>query len=192
MTTAKLQLQARGPYRVIGQAPDSEDSYILQKLAGDQRLVRNYQPRTINEASIRIEKLPSQIVMHKQVETPNTRLAQAQQIRSRNPLEKILGIPEFGTYQQAAPTEEYAFVKIRDLWDKEIDDTSDTESIETEVQQAIAASEEIETLEPVQAENKNGIANAEKPATRDKRAKRPRVQLEINQIPQEAQTGRTI
>ena len=153
---AKLQMRARGPYRVLGVAPESIDSYILQKLSGERHLIGNYQPKTIKEASIRIEKLPSHLVVHKRVDTPDTRFAQAQQILARNPLEKVLGIPGFGTYAQAEPTEDYAFVRLRDLWDEPLDETDEAEEVPQtkEVQQAIEADSQQEP-DPKEANEPN-------------------------------------
>ena len=166
---SKLQLRARGPYRVIRQAEDSEDSYILQKVAGDQRLLRNYQPKEIKEASIRIEKLPSRLVLHKRVDTPDTRLAQAHQILSRNPLEKTLGLPDFGTYKQAAPDSEYAFVKVQDMWQEKLDESEETteEIEELEIQQAIEEAAREDATRKIEHDSKNLEARSSKRQRRE-------------------------
>ena len=138
-------------------------------MAGDQRLLRNYQPKEIKEASIRIEKLPSRLVLHKRVDTPDTRLAQAHQILSRNPLEKTLGLPDFGTYKQAAPDSEYAFVKVQDMWQEKLDESEETteEIEELEIQQAIEEAAREDATRKIEHDSKNLEARSSKRQRRE-------------------------
>jgi hypothetical protein len=71
---------------------------------------------------MRLTKIPSAIVIHKRVDTADTRFMEQTQDLVHNPLEKSLGLFDFGRYAQAAPDKEYAFVKINKMWDEPVED----------------------------------------------------------------------
>ena len=175
---AKLQFRARGPYKVISQAPQSENSYILRRVAAERRLIGTTQPRLFKEASFRLEKLPSHVVIHKRVDTPDTRLARTQQILARNPLERTLGLPDFGRYVQAAPGEECAFVKVNEMWEEIVDEPGESDDeAAPEVRQALEEEQRTEGTAMTRGEQARGetrgredTADGESP-----RAKRRRV-----------------
>jgi hypothetical protein len=85
---------------------------------------------------MRMEKLPSSMVVHKRVVTLDTRLAEMDGELVSNPLEHNLGFYDFGRYTKAAEDADYAFVKLNNMWDEEIqaelnsDDEAENESTE--------------------------------------------------------------
>jgi hypothetical protein len=72
-----------------------------------------------------MEKLPSRLIIAKKTDGADTRLAQLDQPLITNPLEKFLGAHQFGTYDQNKDGKDYAFVRIEDLWQEEVDNDSD-------------------------------------------------------------------
>mmetsp|Transcript_42013 Transcript_42013/g.101240 ORF Transcript_42013/g.101240 Transcript_42013/m.101240 type:complete len:234 (-) Transcript_42013:185-886(-) len=86
---AKLVLKAKGPYRVIEKA--SEDSYYLQKIPGTSTMLRTKGSKPTKESAFRMHKIPSTIVIHKRVDTPDTRLASMRQMLSHSPQFKNYG-----------------------------------------------------------------------------------------------------
>jgi hypothetical protein len=85
---AKLTLRAKGPYRVL--EPAGENSYYVQKIPAVQNV--NRRPgKQQKELAMRMEKTPSSLVIHKRVDTIDTRLAQWEGQLAANPLEKNLG-----------------------------------------------------------------------------------------------------
>jgi hypothetical protein len=121
---AKLTLRARGPYRVLESAGDN--AYWLQKLPAIQTIHKRIGKRQ-KELAMRIEKLPSTVVIHKRVDTLDSRLAQMDGQLSNNPLEKNLGFFDFGKYTKAPESEDYAFVKINEMWNEPIEATLHSE-----------------------------------------------------------------
>jgi hypothetical protein len=127
---AKLTLRTKGPYRVIEQA--GTNSYHIQKIPALQS--RTKRPGKIRkEAAMRLTKLPSTLVIHKRVNTADTRFMETATELVHNPLERSLGIFDFGKYARAAPDREYAFVKLNEMWDEPIheEDSDDDEEDET-------------------------------------------------------------
>jgi hypothetical protein len=125
---AKLTLQTSGPYRVINRT--GAHSYNIQKIPAIQS--RTKRPGTIRkEAAMRLTKLPSTLVIHKRVDTADTRFMETMTDLVHNPLERSLGIFDFGKYATADPTKEYAFVKLNEMWNEPIDDSDDESEEET-------------------------------------------------------------
>ena len=130
---AKLTLKARGPYRILEEA--GKNSYYIQKLPAIQSLNRSPGKR-MKELAMRMEKLPSSLVIHKRVDTLDTRLAEMEGALVSNPLERNLGFYDFGKYTTAPGDANFAFEKIADLWQEEItadlnsDDEAEVESLE--------------------------------------------------------------
>jgi hypothetical protein len=114
---AKLTLKARGPYRIL--EPAGENSYYIQKIPAIQSLTKRPGKR-MKELAMRMEKLPSSLVTHKRVDALDTRLAEMEGDLVSNPLEQNLGFFEFGKYTTAPGDADYAFEKINDLWNEEI------------------------------------------------------------------------
>ena len=126
---AKLVLWNKGPYRVMEKA--SEDSYMLQKIPGTSTMLKKKGSKLIKESAFRMTKIPSTIVLHKRVDTPDTRLAGSRQILSHSPLEQQLGLVDFGKYATTPAQMDHAFVKIQDIWEEEVEtnvDSSDEEA----------------------------------------------------------------
>jgi hypothetical protein len=117
----KLTLRTKGPYRVIDQA--GTNSYHIQKIPAIQ--LRTRRPGKVRkEAAMRLTKIP--------VDTADTRFMNATTELVHNPLEKSLGIFDFGKYAQADPTKEYAFIKVNEMWDEPIDNDTDEEEEDEE------------------------------------------------------------
>lgn len=117
---AKLLFKARGPYRVLNRV--DEDSYMIQKLPAIQGTGRRTgKPR--KEAAMRLEKIPSSIVLHKRIDGMDTRLASIHQPLSHTPLSNELGLFQFGQYDKASPNEKFAFVRLQEMWQEEISES---------------------------------------------------------------------
>jgi hypothetical protein len=100
---AKLTLRTKGPYQVIEKV--CKNSYHIQKIPAIQS--RTKQPGKLHkEAAMRLTKLPLTIVIHKRVDTADTRFMEQAAKLVHNPLEKSLGIFDFGKYATADPTKE--------------------------------------------------------------------------------------
>jgi hypothetical protein len=76
---------------------------------------------------MRLTKLPLTIVIHKRVETADTIFMERAATLVHNRLEKSRGLFNFGKYVTADPTKEYAFVKIREMWDEPVEDSREEE-----------------------------------------------------------------
>jgi hypothetical protein len=74
----------------------------------------------------RLERIPSSVVVHKRVDSSDTRLLQQTAELKDNPLEHNLGFFDFGKYHKAADDANFAFEKVGDLLAYDID--SDEES----------------------------------------------------------------
>jgi hypothetical protein len=127
---AKLTLRAKGPYRILEEA--GENSYYVQKIPAIQSLTKRLGKRR-KELAMRMEKLPSSIVIHKRVDTMDTRLSQLDGPLADNPLEKNLGFFDFGKYTLAPDDANFAYVKVNEMWNEPIeaqmnsdDDTEDS------------------------------------------------------------------
>jgi hypothetical protein len=121
---AKLRIKARGPYRVLEKAGD--ESYWIQRIPVLQEL--NQRPGVKQkQAAWRMERIPSSVVVHKRIDTCDTRWVQQHANLSDNPLEHNLGFFDFGKYHKAPDTAKYAFDKVGDLlgYDLDSDDKED-------------------------------------------------------------------
>jgi hypothetical protein len=99
---AKLTLRRKGPYRVIEKA--GKNSYHIQKIPAIQLRTKRL-GKLRKEAVMRSTKLPSTIVIHKRVDTADTRfMERAETLVLHNPLEKSLGLFDFEKYATEDPT----------------------------------------------------------------------------------------
>jgi hypothetical protein len=62
-----------------------------------------------------LERIPSSVVVHKRVDSSDTRLLQQTAELKDNPLEHNLGFFDFGKYHKAADDANFAFEKVGDL-----------------------------------------------------------------------------
>jgi hypothetical protein len=131
---AKLLLRTKGPYRVLEKV--THDSYQLQKIPGTTTMIKKKGSTPIKESAFRMHKIPSTIVIHKRVDTSDTRLAGTRQILSHSPLEQQLGLVDFGRYATTASDTENAFERIRDMWEDEDEPEVDSSDDEEEVEAA--------------------------------------------------------
>ena len=115
---AKARMHARGPYRILEQIKPG--TYRIQKLPGTQGAGRR--GRITKESAARLTKIPSTLVIHKPTTGVDTRLATYRHAMIDNPLENILGLHEPGRYRQAEPEQPFAYDKIEDMWQEEIND----------------------------------------------------------------------
>jgi hypothetical protein len=74
-----------------------------------------------------MERIPSTLVVHKQPDGADTRMASMQHPLVNNPVQKWLGAIDSGAYQPSAPTINHAFVKIEDMWSDPMDESEDLE-----------------------------------------------------------------
>jgi hypothetical protein len=90
-----------------------------------------------------MEKLPSMIVIHKRVDTLDSRLVQMKGQLANNPLKMNLGFFNFGKYTLAPDDAVFAFIKINDMWNEPIQAVmnSEEESSEEETEKTIAPEE---------------------------------------------------
>jgi hypothetical protein len=125
---AKLTLKARGRYRILEEA--GNDLHCIQKLPAIQSLRRQPAGKRIKELAMRMEKPPSSLVTHKQVDSLDTRLAEMEGELVSNPLERNLGFYNFAKHAMAPGDAGFTFDKIGDLWNEEIqaDLNSDNEA----------------------------------------------------------------
>ena len=115
---AKARMQARGPYRILEQIKPG--TYKIQRLPGIQGAGRR--GRVMKESSARLTKIPSTLVLHKPAAGVDTRLATYRHAMVDNPLENILGLNEPGRYRQVAAEQPFAYERIEDMWQEDIEE----------------------------------------------------------------------
>lgn len=124
---AKLSLKARGPYIVIRRA--NPGSYIVRKIPFLQGAGQRGRERKVKVELM--EKLPSTLCVHKKVDGTDTRFIAMEHQQVGNPLEPSLGVHRFGRYQKNeqgdAADRRFAFVRLNDLWDEEVESSSSEE-----------------------------------------------------------------
>jgi len=168
----KLVLKAKGPYRIIDRV--SEGRYRVQRLPAIQGL-SGRKGKLMTESAIRMEKLPSTMVIHKRMDTMDTRLATMKEPLVHNPLEKNLGFFDFGRFTRANPDCDHAFEKIAALWNDEVENSDSSEEEDDEEGNSIP-----DYLEPGDVSTKTpdnlepGIASERTdPAEKEKRPEKP-------------------
>jgi hypothetical protein len=117
----EIVFKSRGPHQVL--EPANPGSYWIQKLPFLDGLGST--GRRVKESAARMERTPSTLVIHKRPDGADTRLASMRHPLVNNPVQKRLGAIDSGAYQQAAPTEDHAFVKIEDMWSNPMDKSKD-------------------------------------------------------------------
>jgi hypothetical protein len=109
--------------------------------------------KRMKELAMRMEWLPSSMVVHKRVATLDTRLAEMGGELVSNPLERSLGFCDFGRYTKAADDAGFAFEKMNDLWDEELETELNSED-ETEEEEATGTKVKTETQQWKRKENR--------------------------------------
>jgi hypothetical protein len=66
--------------------------------------------KKVKEAAMCMENIPSMVIIHKRLDSLDTRFAKMDQDLVNNPLEQNLGFFDFGKYHKAADDADYAFV----------------------------------------------------------------------------------
>jgi len=82
----------------------------------------------MKESAARLTKIPSTLVIHRPTAGVDTRLATYRHAIVDNPLENILGLHEPGRYRQAEPDQPFAYDKIENLWQEDIDNMPQSDS----------------------------------------------------------------
>jgi hypothetical protein len=141
----KLALKAKGPYRVLEEA--GQGSYWVQKLPVLQGINRRKGKRR-REAAFRLERIPSSVVIHKRLDSADTRFAQLENELIRNPLEQNLGFFDFGRFHKAAANADHAFVRVNEMWDEEVETDSSDSSEEEETTETNTNEPETKTTLP--------------------------------------------
>jgi hypothetical protein len=104
-----------------------DESYWIQRIPVLQELKRRPGVRQ-KQAAWRLERVPSSVVLHKRLDSTDTRwLAQATNLRN-NPLEHNLGFFDFGRYHKAPDDAKYAFDRAEDLLQYDLDSDDGEES----------------------------------------------------------------
>ena len=109
---AKLQLQARGPYRVLEVL--SEDTYLIHRLPfqeGDGQVGNPYK-----EKAARMEKLPSKLVIDKHPTGVDANWATFRHAFAPAPLQHTLGAFDYGQFTRSNSTT-FAYQPIHELWE---------------------------------------------------------------------------
>jgi hypothetical protein len=171
----KLVLKPKGPYRVLEKA--GEGSYWVQKIPVLQGINRRKGKRQ-KEAAMRMEKIPSSLVIHKRIDTMDTRFAKMKRDLIDNPLEQNLGFFDFGKYHQAAEDADYGFVRVNEMWNEPIE-TDSSSGDETEDDDTDEGDDTTPESDPEQPEEQEAVAetqqethNVKKSIERDAKRKR--------------------
>jgi chemotaxis protein histidine kinase CheA len=155
----KLTLKAKGPYRVLEKAGKS--SYWVQKLPALQGTTRKAGKKH-KEAAFRMTKIPSTLVIHKRMDSTDTRIMRMKGDIVHNPLEQNLGLIDLGSYHQADPNAPYAFERVNQIWQEDID----TEESEAEDDDETSSDEEAEPDEQSKTDDEDSEPEAKDNTTR--------------------------
>ena len=111
---AKLQMKARGPYRILEQV--SPTTYRIQRLPFNQDSPgKPHKPYV--ESAARLTKLPKTLVIHKHVDGVDSRWATLRHPFGLTPLHQSLRATGFGKFIRANPDQPWAFERIEDIWE---------------------------------------------------------------------------
>jgi hypothetical protein len=123
----KIVVKSRGPYQVLEQA--NPGSYWIQKLPFLDGLGNMGQG--VKESTARMQwpewNASPSLVIHKQPDGADTRMASMRHLLVNNPVQKWFGAIDSGAYQPAATTEAHAFLKVEGMWSDPIGESKDEE-----------------------------------------------------------------
>ena len=112
---AKIQMKARGPYRILEKVSDT--TYRIQRLPFHSSGPGSpHQPYV--ESVARLTKLPKTLIIHKHVDGVDTRWATLRHPFGLTPLHQSLRATGFGKFIKANPTQPWAFEKIEDIMEQ--------------------------------------------------------------------------
>ena len=120
---AKQTFKWKGIYKVMRK--DGEKSYIVQKQPTVQG--KGKPGRLLKYSAAVMEKIPSSMVVHKHLDTTDTRLLSLDHPLASNPLEQNLGFYKFGKYVKAPEEAAFAYDKVEDLWNIDIESDDEEE-----------------------------------------------------------------
>jgi hypothetical protein len=119
---AKQQISKyKGPYKVIEKL--GTKSYKVQRIPTVQGTRKP--GKLLKFSASNMTKIPSTLVIHKKLDTQDTRLAALERPLVHNPLEQALGFHQYGKYVRTPSDTEFAYDRIEDMWQDEVDDDSD-------------------------------------------------------------------
>jgi hypothetical protein len=119
---AKQQISKyKGPYKVIEKL--GTKSYKVQRIPTVQGTRKP--GKLLKFSASNMTKIPSTLVIHKKLDTQDTRLAALERPLVHNPLEQALGFHQYGKYVRTPNDTEFAYDRIEDMWQDEVDDDSD-------------------------------------------------------------------
>ena len=149
---AKLMIRARGPYRALEEVHPG--TYKIQKLPFEEG--RGRRGKAYKESAARMEKLPSTLALHKNADGLDTKLATFSSAAVPCPLEKTLGIINFGTHNMAPQDRHFAHDRIADLWpeaqlEADEDDDEEEEDELMEQEDRAEAESQVEAQPPEEA-----------------------------------------
>jgi hypothetical protein len=82
---------------------------------------------------MRIEQIPSSLVVQKRVNTLDTQFAQLEGQLAANPFKKNSGFFDFGKYTQAPENKDFAIIEINQIWNKPIKADLDSEEEDSDI-----------------------------------------------------------
>ena len=120
---AKQQIaKYKGPYKVIEKI--GTKSYQVQRIPTVQGTRKP--GKLLKFSASNMTKIPSTLVVHKKLDTQDTRLAAMERPLVHNPLEQALGFHQYGKYIQTPDDTKFAYDRVEDLWQDELDDNSES------------------------------------------------------------------
>jgi hypothetical protein len=157
--TRKVGIETKGTVPSIrksrhGLILDTEDTPVLQE-------INRRKGKRQREAAMRMEKIPLSVVIHKRIDTMDTRFAKMKQDLVDNPLEQFF---DFGKYHKTVEDADYAFVRVSKMRDEPIKkDSSEDESLESESK---GDENEDKDEDPVKTAQSNKKETTQEPKTR--------------------------
>ena len=112
---AKIQMKARGPYRILEKV--SPTTYRIQRLPFSSDSPGNAHEPYIESVS-RLTKLPKTLIIHKHVDGIDTRWSTLRHPFGLTPLHQSLRATGFGKFVKANPDQPWAFERIEDIWEE--------------------------------------------------------------------------
>ena len=121
----KLQIKAKGIYRVLQRCSPDGDDYTVQKIPAVER--PGSTPGAIQkESAARMTKIPSTVVVNRRLDSADQRWVGERITLHDNPLDDKLGLYDFGKFVKAqGPDAEYAFDRVEDMYEINLDPDDD-------------------------------------------------------------------
>ena len=125
----KLQMRAKGIYKVLERCSEDSDDYWIQKVQTVATDVpRNYVRS--KESASRLERLPATVVVNRRMYTSDQKFLADRIDQTDNPLQDNLGMFDFGKYAQANEDANFAYDLVEDLFEVDLDPEEDLEGLD--------------------------------------------------------------